>query len=171
MGINCVFLDVDGVLNTEFTTDHCGRYIGIEDRFVENLRKIVDSADNVKIVLSSTWRLGYNRYGMSLENNRKYLDDKLAKQGLEIFDVTEDLSRHGEARGHEISKWLEDHKDLNIEHWVVLDDEFFYDFQYYGIIPHWVQTWFYSEKGGLNDAAVDEAIRVLRGEDIDADTE
>ena len=157
-----IFLDVDGVLNTEFTTDYCGRYIGIEDRFVKNLRKVVDSADDVRIVLSSTWRLGYNRYGLSLENNRQYLDEKLAKQGIEILDVTDYLPHDG--RGAEINKWLEDHKDLGIEEWVVLDDERFYDFSQYDIPTHFVETFFYDAKGGLNDECVEKAIRVLRGE-------
>lgn len=164
MGLNILFLDVDGVLNCDSTQEVFEGFIGIDDKFLENLRKIVSFTDNCQIVLSSTWRLGYNRYGISLKNHRTYLDEKLAEYGMEIFDITEDLSRHGEARGHEIAKWLEDHKDLNIEHWVVLDDEYFFDFSQYDIPAHLVRTLFYSNDGGLNDECVDKAIRVLQGE-------
>ena len=45
---------------------------------------------------------------------------------------------------------------------VVLDDEYFVDFGYYGITPHHVQTWFYGD-GGLHEEDVEQAIQVLNG--------
>lgn len=163
MGVSIVFVDVDGVLNNQFTTESCDGFIGIDDKYVANLRKIVDSTEDCRIVLSSTWRLGFTRYGDSLEHHREYLDNKLAKQGLKIFDVTPDLSRNGESRGCEIHTWLEEHEDLGIDFWVVLDDEYFYDFGYYDVSPHWVATDFYSENGSLNDKMTQEAIEILHG--------
>ncbi len=161
MGVKLVFLDVDGVLNCQFTEDRCDGYIGIDDKYVTNLAKIVNAFDNVLIVLSSTWRLGFTRYGQELSNHRRYLNDKLAKQGLVIYDSTPELSRSGEARGYEIYTWLQQHNDLDIESWVVLDDEYFYDFNQY-VGDHLVETYYYSEYGGLSDEKVKEAIEVLR---------
>jgi hypothetical protein len=60
--VKAIFLDIDGVLNTMYTE---GRVtgskliIGIEDRFVELLKQIVDATDAV-IVLTSTWKLFLN---------------------------------------------------------------------------------------------------------------
>lgn len=161
MGIKILFLDIDGVLNNCYTKDSCGVYIGIDDKYVQNLRKIVDSADNCKIVLSSTWRLGLTRDKKRLKGHWEYLSNKLAKQGLKIFDVTPDFKG---SRGREIHQWLEDHKDLNIENWIVLDDEYFYDFSTYGIREHLVETYYYSSKGALNDEKTEEAIKLLNGD-------
>lgn len=162
MGIKIIFLDTDGVLNTEFTKESYGFYIGVEDRFIQNLRKIVDSTeDEVKIVSSSTWRLGLTKDKHRLEGLWEYLVDKLAEQGLEIYDVTPYLKHR---RGKEIRQWIDDHRDLNIKNWIVLDDEFFYDFNDFGITPHLVETFFYSERGGLNDEVTKKAIELLNGE-------
>lgn len=161
-----IFLDVDGVLNSELTEDHFGMYVGIEDKKVELLKQIID-ATGAKIVLSSTWRLGYSRFGTLLEGNRDYLNEKLAKYGLQTFSQTEDLSRHGEQRGKEINDWLEKHDD--VDGWVVLDDEYFWDFGVYNIIPHWVKTYFYGNNGGLTPEDVNEAIAILNG-DFNYDT-
>ena len=84
----------------------------------------------------------------------------MGKYGLEIYDVTDNLSRHGESRGQEINQWLEQHPD--VEEWVVLDDEYFIDFVYYDITPHHVKTYFYGD-GGLHEADVEQAIQVLNG--------
>ena len=174
MGIKLIFLDIDGVLNNEFTPDRCDGFLGIEDRYVENLKKIVDSDKDVRIVLSSTWRLGYTRYGYKLEHHQEYLENKLSKQGLKIYDVTPEMTRSGESRGREINQWLEDHKYLDVEQWVVLDDEYFYDFDTYNIIPHWISTNPFVSGGGLNNKKVEQAIRVLNGEnayDVERDFE
>lgn len=116
------------------------------------------------MVLSSTWRLGYTMYGAKLPHHMEYLTKKLAKQGLEIYSVTPDWSRGGRSlRGREIRTWLDENPDPPVDEWVVLDDEYFYDFNSYNITPHWVETSYYSRDGGLTDDKVEEAIRVLNG--------
>lgn len=124
-----------------------------------------------KIVVSSTWRLDISRGNGSFWacGIYQYLLDKLAKYGLEVFDITPDLSRTCSSRGIEIHTWLEEHKDLNIESWVVLDDEWFWDFAYpeYEIRQHLVETNFYIRDGGLQNTHVAKAIRILNGETVD----
>lgn len=153
-----IFLDIDGVLNNQFSKSRCGQFIGIDNDKVKLLRKIVD-ATGAKIVLSSTWRLGYNRAGYCLDKNHKYMNNKLRKQELRIYSVTPNL--HGDCRGAEINQWLKEHKHENIENWVVLDDEFFPDFNAYDIPQHLVETFFYSEYGGLTEEHVEKAIDIL----------
>lgn len=167
-GIKALFLDVDGVLNCQYSKSRCDGYIGIDGDKVHRLAQIV-SATGAKIVLSSTWRLGYTRYKQNLPHHMKYLNRKLRKEGLSIYSVTPDLSRHGDARGKEINTWLEDHKNENIVSWVVLDDEWFYDFGLYNINNHLVDTHYYVPNGGLTDEDVKKAIQILNGGIKDGD--
>lgn len=162
MGFKIIFADVDGVLNHEDTPDRCGMYIGIADEKVKLLKKIVDATD-AKIVLSSTWRLGINNQGHRLEHHAEYLKEKLAKYGLEIYDKTELLTRNGGCRGKEIHEWLTRHPE--VDQWVVLDDEWFIDFNMYDIPRHHVQTYFYTIRGegGLTEEGVEQAIKILNG--------
>lgn len=95
----------------------------------------------------------------------QYLIECLQKWHLEVFDITPECNRFRTARGKEIHTWLEEHKDLDITDWVVLDDEWFYDFGFdeYNIRNHLVQTSFYFSDGGLQDEHVDKAIYILNG--------
>lgn len=154
-----LFLDIDGVLNFYEATARCGIYIGIEDEKVALLKKIVDATE-AKIVLSSTWRLGIDNKGHRLEKHVPYLKKKLGKYGLEIYDKTPVCGKNSNHRGQEINSWLKSHPE--IKEWVVLDDEWFIDFNQYDIAPHLVQTYFYGS--GLTEDDVEKAIKILNGE-------
>ncbi len=136
-----LFLDIDGVLNgynkitgiIYFIANKLGllklitKYhdiFGIHDRKVKLLSKIV-KATNCKVVLSSSWRFGYNVPYEQKDINQKKLVDKLNKYGIEIIDVTpkigyNDCPNHRET---EIRDWLSRHD--NVESFVILDDEQF----------------------------------------------
>ena len=114
-----IFLDVDGVLNSEhwYIKNHkrhperCRTDTAIDPRFVRNLRKIVKRT-GAKIVLSATCR------GVVRKDRAHYLHQILSRYGLEIYDYT---LRLGRERGHEIQDWLDKHKGVtNI---VILDDD------------------------------------------------
>ena len=154
-----IFLDVDGVLNNCRTKARCGEYMGIDTALVKQLKKIVDATE-AEIVLSSTWRLGYNREHQELANHSKYLANKLGKQHMRVVGYTPDLGHMGILRGQEIREWLNKNDDVVTE-WVVLDDEYFGDFATHGIDTHWVKT---DTDEGLTDADVEHAIRILNGE-------
>lgn len=114
-----IFLDVDGVLNSEhwYKKNHkrhperCRTDTAIDPRYVRNLRKVVKKT-GAKIVLSATCR------GVVRKDKTHYLHQILKKYGLEIYDYTIRLS--GE-RGHEIQDWLDKHR--NVENIVILDDD------------------------------------------------
>lgn len=160
--MKAIFLDVDGNLNNQYSRSRCQGYKGIDDDKVARLKQIVDATGAV-IVISSTWRLGYNKEGHKLEYFGKYLEKKLKKQGLSIYDVTPDFRHMGWHRGEEILDWLVKHPD--VDEYVILDDEE-YDFYSIGkeITDHWVQTDFYSKDGGLQPEHVEKAIKILNGE-------
>lgn len=156
------FLDCDGVLNCGYSPRSFGRFVGCDDDKLERLKKIID-ATGAKIVLSSTWRLDKSKDLIHANGIYDYLIDNLQRYGLEIYDVTENLSRYNDRRGTEINTWLDKHDDVT--DWVVLDDQWFYDFSYeeYDIPRHLVETQFYAENGGLQEEHVEQAIRILNG--------
>lgn len=150
-------LDIDGVLNNKFSKSRCGEYVGIDSDKVRKLKKIVD-ATGAEIVLTSTWRLGQNREHNELHNHIKYMRNKLGKEKLHWISSVPDLGWC--KRGAEIREWFAKNNDINIEGYVILDDEVFSDYDD-ELLSHLVQTEFYSPDGGLQDEDVDLAIKIL----------
>ena len=128
-----IFLDIDGVLNSEryFKENHKDNLIyykvynsnTIEDNLklhvldidvvkIELVKKIIYETD-AKIVMSSSWR-----------NLRIWplIEDYLINKGLPIIGVTPKLER----RGNEIRNYLKNNPE--IEKFIILDDELFKDF-------------------------------------------
>ena len=162
-----IFLDVDGVLNTQFSESRCCGFIGIDDSKVKLLKEIVD-ATGAKIILSSSWRYGWERDEESCDQLAIYMNKKLANRQLHILDKTKEYMKSDDKnvkycdRGSEIKEWLSRHP--NIDKWVVLDDDIFDDYEREGIMPHLVKTSFYDDLGGLQRWSVDNAIKILNGE-------
>lgn len=148
-----IFLDIDGVLNDTLTTARephgC---IGIDDDKVKRLRKIVKKT-GACIILTSTWRIGWEHEEDQCSDLAKYMNRKLRREGLHIIGKTD----HMADRGQEIREWLNKHK--NIEGWIVLDDCVFPDYEKYQIMDMLVKTNFYH--GGLKDDHVDKAVIML----------
>ena len=144
-----IFLDVDGVLNSEefsrwLWDNHEKKYRGYEmldQRAILCLQDIV-FITGAEIVLSSSWRISSLR--------TKQLKEQLLPYGLEIVDRTIS-DAHGE-RGDEIKEWLSRNPDVS--HYVILDD----DNDMSDIKDHLIQTTFH--KGLLPEHAV-KAIEML----------
>ena len=117
-----VFLDVDGVLNSEqdrFSID-------LEtDEHLHHLKNIID-ATGAKIILSSSWRMGL------CDGRNQVLVKRLAEFGLSIEDMTPVLGEYW-GRGQEIREWLLSHDyDRDADKFVILDDEAFDIKELYG---------------------------------------
>ena len=144
-----IFLDVDGVLNndesSELTKDY---WTKPEDCLIKKLKKIVDETD-AQIVLSSDWRLDRDEE----EEDFHYLAlvKMLYKYNLGILDFTPYLGNV--SRGTEISEYLSDHED-EIESFVILDDRC--DME--PVKDNLVKT---NPRIGLTDEDVKEAIKML----------
>lgn len=144
-----IFLDVDGVLNSEefgrwLWDNHEKKYHGYElldQRAILCLQDIV-FVTGAEIVLSSSWRISSLR--------TKQLKEQLLPYGLEIIDRTISDAR-GE-RGDEIKEWLSRNPDVS--HYVILDD----DNDMSDIKNHLIQTTF--RKGLLPEHAT-KAIEML----------
>lgn len=150
--VKIVFVDVDGVINNDTTKARSpGGYIGVSDKLIKRLKKIVDDT-GAKIVLSSDWRIDREE-----SKDFRYLRQKLYYKGnLTIFDYTPDI--HWEKRGQEIRTWLAKHP---VDNFIVLDDIDFPDFNFEDFMDHVIIT---NEKTGLTDENVKQAIAILNGD-------
>lgn len=152
-GQKIIFLDIDGVINTQdITRFHKGRpgeyAYGVfteEDYFdqgcVKCLNSIISSTD-AKLVISSSWRILFDM---------EMLSDFFSRQNVqgEIIDYT---GRMGCERGHEIQAWLNTHK--GIKSFVILDD----GSDMVHLSPYLVKT---TWEKGLEEEHVAEAISIL----------
>lgn len=141
-----VFLDVDGVLNDMATILSTGRDFPTKDH-LDCLKQIIDATD-AKIVLSSSWRFH--------AQDRNDIKNALRNVGLEIFDMTKELSMKHQ-RGEEIKEWLSRHPE--VERFVILDD---HEEDILPVYPNnIVKTTLYE---GLQERHVNPAIKILKGE-------
>lgn len=134
-----IFLDVDGVLNSE--QDRFSWTIE-SDKHLILLACIVRRTD-AKIVVSSSWR----NCGL-LDTLKTRLNDF----SMSIYDKT-CYSEHG-IRGLEIKEWLDNHSD--VESFVILDDEYFDIKSYFP--NNLVKT---NTKVGLQKEDVEKCIAIL----------
>lgn len=120
---NYLFLDIDGVLNaTDYMRhpDHLmivlkghGRSKVYFKELVDNLNEVFKECPDVKIVLSSTWRLSFDQ---------DELQDLMDEMGIKtkcIGKTTHDYDRY---RGNQIKQWLIDHDAIE-SNYVIVDDD------------------------------------------------
>ncbi len=107
------FLDIDGVLNNRYMWKNG---YSIDPKAVENLALLLSYDDNPKIVLSSTWRTGFDISGNVVSND--ILSDELKKYGLKINDVTP--TGKDKTRQDEIMYYIRRH---GVGEYLVLDDD------------------------------------------------
>ena len=157
-----VFLDIDGVLNSYRTTvktpEGC---VGISDTLCKRLRKLIDvagdSEDEVKVVLTSSWK-----YMDSSDEDYKYMISKLKKVKAEPIGITKEPDNNSLKRGQGILGYLAEHED--VFQYVILDD-YMFDITN-DLSRHLVLT---DECVGLTDSDVETAINILNGELLPSD--
>jgi len=118
-----VFLDIDGVLNTTHSLNT--RY-EIRSENVKALKllkdKLVKSGFNVKIVLTSTWRLGYDADVEKCSPQIRGLISKLAQFDITIEDKTPFYKE--KSRDVEIHRYLREYELNNTNFtYIILDDD------------------------------------------------
>ena len=146
-----VFLDFDGVLNSEKylrASDLTGVAINKEKLLL--LKRVIDET-GAKIVLTTSWRSHWDKE--VCDETGIIINKLFFSVGLEIFDKTPEPSLR---REEEIKAWLNSHSD--IENFVVLDDmmlggKF--------LENHFVKTCAYRD--GLSEEDAKNAIKILKG--------
>jgi hypothetical protein len=123
-----IFLDIDGVLNSEEDPDFSKELfnpVDINPKFIKRLNKIIEDT-GANVVISSSWRrsdYGTGLMGLTIDELRAGLKGR----GFtgQIVSVTPHLYRTFDGkmkdRTDEIQKWLDD-CEYEIESFVILDD-------------------------------------------------
>ncbi len=126
-----VFLDIDGVLNSNFWFENNERELSngtlIDKEKVKLLSSLVKATD-AKIILHSGWRFWFDANLKPLRIEAEKFIDLLNNEGLSLDGVTPDLTteeirltkKFSLVKADEILLWLSEHKE--VENWVVLDD-------------------------------------------------
>ena len=144
-----VFLDVDGVLNTE--ADWARKVYSLDSKCVDSFCKLLNSLNEPKVVLSSTWRNGIARDGTTAV----HIDDlikALKPSGIKSLDKT-GIAPDG-SRTKEIEHYLRRHTE---DSYIILDDDPEL-FEQRENTPHLYLT---SSKTGLTDTDVKRILKRL----------
>lgn len=161
-----VFLDIDGVLNSDCWNDSHPREIGdgtlIDEEKIKLLSGLVNRT-SAKIILHSGWRTWFDPALRPLRIEAKKLVGLLKKEGLRIDGVTPDLTteeirktkKFSLVKAEEILLWLSLHPD--VVEWVVLDD---LDLHNVTIEQHQVKP---DQAIGLTLADAEKAVKILLG--------
>lgn len=130
MGIKVLFLDLDGVVNSvEGETLH--QNIIFNDQIdgnsfrsdlVDNVRTLCHLFD-LKIVITSTWRMDYTLPEMRVIFNKQFSNDKNHIK-FDIIDFTTKcrIGAGDNDRAFQINQWLLD-KKYDVDDYLILDDE------------------------------------------------
>ena len=155
-----IFLDIDGVLNEEKSRSRCCGYKGIDDKKVENLAKIVKQT-NAELVLISTWKDDWRKTDKAHQGMMaNYLDRKMKKQGLCIYDKTESVDKASGfhlSRGEGVLQYL---RKNSVKSFVILDD-YQFDYDGCGLTDCYIKT--DARNGGLTEDFTIKAIKLLNG--------
>lgn len=111
-----IFLDIDGVLNSWLYQRQRGTDDGNIDKTRLPLLKEIVDVTGAKIILSSTWRMHWEKDIYKCDFIGKELSETFALADIEIYGKTPIKG----ARADEIKAWLDEHDD--IESFVILDD-------------------------------------------------
>mmetsp|Transcript_60493 Transcript_60493/g.112313 ORF Transcript_60493/g.112313 Transcript_60493/m.112313 type:complete len:240 (+) Transcript_60493:104-823(+) len=143
-----IFLDVDGVLNSDedYYTPH---YLDVAA--MQRLARLLERVGNVFIVLSTTWRLNDVLKGKLMRS--------LANNGIphsKIVGQTPNINQHN--RTLEIKSWMQRNSVASLKAWVALDDMDLFAQDAMFMAGHFVHI---DPHEGLQDHHADEAFRLL----------
>ncbi len=151
-----VFLDIDGVLNT--TNARFTKY-EVRDENVRALGMLVDRLSKngyvAKIILSSTWRLGYEKEPERCSPQVQKLASKLAQVGLAIYDKTPVYK--DQFRNKEIQRYIREYelKDVEFTYLILDDDSSIFD----GKVLKEMNFYKVSERSGLTTKDVETIVK------------
>lgn len=176
--MDVVFLDIDGVLNSDAyfeTVRGQHGFVEIDKTTLPILKQIVEE-NNAVLVLSSTWRCLDDLEYPSAYAQWMNLINALASVGLELYDKTPEIFRTRfdenckpinlfdleetpvNTRPLEIKAWLDAHPD--VEAWISIEDDYVEEhYRAAGVPGHLLQTDFWGprEACGLQPHHIDIA--------------
>lgn len=168
--VKVIFLDIDGVLNSNFWNVGHQREISdgtlIDEEKVRLLALLVKRT-SAKIILHSGWRTWFDSELKPLRIEAQRLLELLDREGLCIEGITPDLTtkeirktkKFSLVKADEILFWLKAHKDVS--RWVVLDDLDLHNVQ---VEHHQVKP---DATIGLTIEDIGKAEKILLGENLE----
>ena len=161
---NVIFLDIDGVLNSndwyhkrqklttaDETWSFLSRNLNEFDPIAVGRLQFIIHETNAKLVLSSSWRRLH-----SLDEISEFLGQISTwdnERWRELF-IGATPCHHDGFRGHEIDAWMEEHH-ASVRKFVIIDDDSDFTEKQKPFFVH--TTW----KDGLTDSDVHKAIAIL----------
>jgi hypothetical protein len=139
-----VFLDFDGVLNSEASNTELGTRYQFADRSVKALNRILEET-SAYIVVTSSWREHW-----TLKENAAALEQGGVIPGRVIGQTPKLVSR----RGREIDCWLAN-APFSVASSVILDDRV-------DLEPHMSRAIFVDNRIGLDESHIPTAVEILR---------
>lgn len=120
MQMKILFLDFDGVVST------FEKGWRLDEEKLSLLKEIIDNT-NAKIVVSSSWKVGYDDVDKFIETLGGRRKSETIKNNGNIFqwfcnNIYDITDSNGSWRGDEIQRWIEAHKE-EIETYAILDDD------------------------------------------------
>lgn len=159
--IKVILLDVDGVLNCEWCKVKIDGFHFVMDEKLKLLKQLAERT-KAEIVLSSTWRFGWDYMNADIPENDVFRQREirhflaLREFGLEFLDYTPVINESMNHRGEEIDRWLREWKGNPVESFVILDD---LNGKY--LRPHANRLVRTSIRNGLEQKHVELAVKIL----------
>lgn len=159
-----IFLDIDGVLNSNFWNEHHQKEISdgilIDVEKIKILCQLIQNT-KAKIVLHSGWKFWFDSDLRPLRMEAERLKTLLEREGLFICEITPDHStdeirktkKYSTIKAGEILDWLSGHKE--VKNWVVIED---LDLHNEEVARHQIKT---DASVGLTMEDIQEAERML----------
>lgn len=147
-----IFLDIDGVMNSQKYDLEKGNDGGIMDPTRLDLLKELIDETQAEVVLTSSWRHNWSFHEAACFGSGKRIFRELFAHGIRAYDKTPSLFSD---RTQEIKAWLEDNPDA--ESFVILDD---IPFGWEDLEPYVVKT-NYRIGRGLEAEHIEKAIQIL----------
>lgn len=142
-----IFLDVDGVLNNDYTKTYTKSGAEfVDDYLIERLKALIAATD-ATVIMSSSWR-----YGLTCARHHDdfvELIEKLESHGIHVSGYTPTMNTAH--KSVEIKQYLLEHPE--VDKFVILDDDEIELFP-----EQHVET---LNRYGLTDENVEEAIKIL----------
>lgn len=157
-----IFMDVDGVINSMSFYDTVKSITEnpLDPEAIKRVKRLIElseQGDNtVHVILTSSWRYGWNRDPKLRDVGGKIVDTGLAMYGIKLYDktgVSETRDRPGE-----VLEYLRKYP-YHVDGFVILDDANFF-WEKYRLSEWWVKT--DPKVDGFRESMIDPALSMLR---------
>lgn len=127
MSRKIIFLDIDGVLNSNDFSEEVTKEYSVNAEKVRILASIINRT-KAEIVLHSAWRFWFDEKLNPIAKGGEILSRALLANNLRISGITPDLSteeirktkKFSKVKANEIKSWLI--KNPDVDNWIVIDD-------------------------------------------------